>query len=161
MQKENILVQKKKAVKDRTPFNKCICVFIVPNNTKTLLKAMLNHWWGQSINQLRLYHCCSFRSTTSKIIITIIIIICISHLSSTLNTQWMSGMIGCHAMIHWFELWPRHCLPLPCSLTTCYPIVLFIRDTPLLIENQWKALPRWQHLVSLYIHLPASPLTVL
>lgn len=101
--------KKKKAVKDRTPFDKCNCVLIIPPNTKTLLKPNLNHWWGQSITQLLLYYCCSFRSTTSKNIITIIII-CICHLS-TLNTQWMSGMIGYHAMIHWFELWPLHCLP--------------------------------------------------
>lgn len=91
-----------------------------------------------------------FRFTNSKMTI------CNSHLS-TLNTQCMSGMM---VTMLWF-IYLNFGLCTVClsfSLTTCYPIVFFMRDTPPLIENEWKALPRWLHLVWLYAPLSFSML---
>lgn len=81
-----------------------------------------------------------------------------SHLS-TLNTQWMSDMIGYRAPARpWFihVNFDLRTVRLLVSLATCYLIVLVTRDSPRLIEDEWKALPRWLHLIWLYVHLSLS-----
>lgn len=49
-------------------------------------------------------------------------------------------------VIHLLELWPRCVFAL--SLTTCYPFVVLLRDSPLLIKKmKKKAHARWLHVI--------------
>lgn len=135
-----------KVKKDKAHSKEANATLILSEISGLYSKPNLHPCWDSSV--MPTIYCVSlllFRFANIKIIIRSI------HLS-TLNTQWMSGMIGYLPWVTYLSFGLCTVGPLFC-LTSCYPFVLSMRDTPLLIENEWKALPRWLHLVWLHISL--------